>query len=77
MLIMALIRCHGSRKVLDLTSPRRKRKGITHHATFSGWSLNGVDASQTVATLAVVLHGLHVRFKSRNALPRLKFNLVH
>ncbi len=28
---------------------------IPHHATFLGWSLNGVDASQDAATLAVVL----------------------
>lgn len=34
-------------------------------------SLNGVDASQIVACKQV-LHNLHVRFKSRNALPRLK-----
>ncbi|MCA2917117.1 MAG: hypothetical protein IM318_05135 [Microcystis sp. M017S1] len=32
-----------------------KRTAIPHHATLLGWSLNGVDASQDAATLAVVL----------------------
>ena len=59
---------------IDWHPLRRKRTGIHHHAIFLGWSLNGVDASRTVATLAVVLHCLHVRFKSRNALPRLNTN---
>ncbi|MCA2706104.1 MAG: hypothetical protein IM504_14945 [Microcystis sp. M038S2] len=32
-----------------------KRTAIPHHATFLGWSLNGVDASRDAASLTEVL----------------------
>ncbi|NCS38528.1 MAG: hypothetical protein GPJ20_05915, partial [Microcystis aeruginosa BS13-10] len=31
-----------------------KRTAIPHHATFLGWSLNGVDASRDAASLTEV-----------------------